>query len=68
MVDLDELVLLVPARGAARMSPADRKPVVYLLRLRSLRGEDIHALRPILKALLRRYGWRCVSVEQERRL
>jgi hypothetical protein len=40
-------------------------PRTYLLRLRSLRGDDIHALRAILKALLRRYGWRCVSVEKE---
>jgi hypothetical protein len=40
---------------------------IYVLRLRSLRGDDIHALRAILKALLRKYGWRCVSVEREPR-
>jgi hypothetical protein len=45
---------------------APQPPWVYVVRLRSLRGEDIHALRAILKRLLRQFGWRCVSIEQER--
>jgi hypothetical protein len=39
---------------------------VYLLRLRSLHGgDDIGRLRAILKILLRHYGMRCLSVEEE---
>jgi hypothetical protein len=40
---------------------------VFVLRLRSIRdhGGDIRRLRWILKALLRRYGLRCLSVEEE---
>jgi hypothetical protein len=38
---------------------------IFVLRLRSVRGEDIHHLRALLKVLLRWHGWRCVSLEQE---
>jgi hypothetical protein len=41
------------------------QPTRYVLRIQSRDGADIHALRAILKALLRRYGWRCVSIERE---
>jgi hypothetical protein len=37
---------------------------VYLLRLQSPHGDDIHRLRLLLKLLLRRYQLRCISVEQ----
>ena len=40
-------------------------PTIYVLRLRSVCGDDIHGLRAILKVLLRRFGWRCISVERE---
>jgi hypothetical protein len=33
----------------------------------SLRGDGIRQLRWALKALLRQYGLRCLSVEEERR-
>jgi hypothetical protein len=44
----------------------ERRPI-YLVRLESLRGDDIRRLRWLLKALLRRLGLRCLSVEEERR-
>ena len=40
---------------------------IFVLRLRSLRGDDIRRLRALLKVLLRQHGWRCISVEQEPR-
>jgi hypothetical protein len=44
----------------------ERRPI-YLLRLESLRGTDVRGLRALLKTLLRRFGFRCLSVEEERR-
>jgi hypothetical protein len=42
------------------------KPI-YLLKLQAAPGsEGIRALRWLLKALLRRYGLRCISVEEVR--
>jgi hypothetical protein len=41
-----------------------RRPT-FVLRLRSERGEDIHALRAILKAMLRRHGFRCIEVRED---
>jgi hypothetical protein len=39
---------------------------IFLVRLRALPGVDaIRALRAALKTLLRRYGLRCESVEEE---
>jgi len=43
-----------------------RRPV-YLLRLESLRGTDVRGLRAVLKTLLRRHGFRCVSAEEVQR-
>jgi hypothetical protein len=43
---------------------ADRP--VFRLRIASIRGDDIHKLRRLLKVLLRAHQWRCISVEQER--
>jgi hypothetical protein len=43
------------------------KPV-YLLKLEGEPGDDgIKALRFLLKVLLRRFGLRCVSIEEVRR-
>jgi hypothetical protein len=40
---------------------------VFIVRLRALPGVNgIQALRAALKALLRRYGLKCVSVEVEK--
>jgi len=36
-----------------------------MARLQSRSGADIHALRALLKRLLRQFGWRCVSIETE---
>jgi hypothetical protein len=47
-----------------------RKPdrPTFLLRLRPLKGVDpIRALRHVLKRLLRDYGMRALSVEEERK-
>jgi hypothetical protein len=46
---------------------ATRDRPTYVLRLQSQRGDnDIRLLRWALKVLLRRFGWRAVSVEEER--
>ena len=45
--------------------PQPSRPVIYTARLQSRSGADIHALRAILKVLLRKFGWRCVSIENE---
>jgi hypothetical protein len=37
---------------------------VYILKVRSLRGDGIHELRALLKRLLRPHLWQCVSVER----
>jgi hypothetical protein len=41
---------------------------VYLIRLRQTRGgqDEIRLLRWALKVLLRRFGWRALSVVEER--
>ena len=39
---------------------------MYVIRLRALPGaNDVQALRAALKALLRRFGLQCVSIEEE---
>jgi hypothetical protein len=38
--------------------------VIFVLKLEATGDDGIHALRRLLKALLRRYGLRCVSVEE----
>jgi hypothetical protein len=50
---------------AATQAPRSDRPV-YLLRLQSLRGDDIRKLRWLLKTLSRRFGLRALSVEEER--
>jgi hypothetical protein len=47
-------------------APRQHRRSIYLLRLESLRGDDIRRLRLLLKALLRRLGLRCLSVEEQR--
>jgi hypothetical protein len=37
---------------------------VFILKIRSLRGDGINELRALLKRLLRPHQWRCVSVER----
>jgi hypothetical protein len=37
---------------------------VYLLRVQSLRGDDIRKLRLLLKMLLRRLELKCISIEE----
>jgi hypothetical protein len=39
---------------------------IFVLKLRSLRGDGIRELRWVLKRLLRQYGFRCVSAREER--
>jgi hypothetical protein len=48
-----------------RPSKAGERPV-FLLMLQAERNvaDPVHALRWVLKALLRHYGLRCVSVEE----
>jgi hypothetical protein len=45
--------------------PQPPRPVIYMARLQSRSGANIHALRAVLKALLRRFGWKCISIETE---
>jgi len=48
------------------MTRADPDRPVYVLRLKPAPGTDhVKMLRMALKTLLRRFGLRCVSVEQE---
>ena len=42
----------------------ERGRPIYLLRLESLRGTDVRGLRWLLKTLLRRFGFRCLSLEE----
>jgi hypothetical protein len=52
----------------AHVKQADRRRrPVYVLRLQSPGGDDIRRLRLLLKALLRRYGLRCLGIEEVRR-
>jgi hypothetical protein len=65
------------AAGARHSNNADEKSAtnkrtvaatqapVYIVRLRSLRGDGIRELRAILKTLLRRHAVRCLSIEVE---
>jgi hypothetical protein len=51
------------------MTEHRRARSVFVLRIRlegDAGGAGIHALRRLLKALLRRYGLRCLSVQMER--
>jgi hypothetical protein len=47
---------------------AVRKPSVFRLRLQSVSADDsdeYHRLRAMLKLMLRRFGYRCVSIDRE---
>ncbi len=47
------------------MSARQQSRVVFVLRLEPKRGVDpIRALRSLLKVMLRRFGLRCVAVEE----
>jgi hypothetical protein len=48
------------------MDGAEAPRPTFILKIRSLRGDDIRRLRALLKVLLRAHQWRCISVEQER--
>jgi hypothetical protein len=48
------------------ISGRPQAPPIYLIRLRSPRGDSsIRELRQVLKILLRRFNWRCVSIVEE---
>lgn len=38
---------------------------VFIIKLQSIRDEGIHGLRAVLKTLLRRHGFRCLSAREE---
>lgn len=38
---------------------------IFIIKLQSIRGDSIHGLRALLKRLLRRYGFRCISACEE---
>jgi hypothetical protein len=43
-----------------------RAQSIFVLRLKGAPGQaGIHALRALLKILLRRYGFRCIDVREE---
>jgi hypothetical protein len=41
--------------------------LIYLIRCSTRSGGDIRRLRGLLKVLLRRFGFRCISIEPEGR-
>jgi len=51
------------------MTDGRAQRVVFVLRIAPVRAVDearvIHSLKIILKALLRRHGWRCLDCRQE---
>jgi hypothetical protein len=57
------------ARSVYHHPPRSFKPPqqaaqpIYLLRLKSLRGDDIRRLRWLLKEILRRHQLKCISIE-----
>jgi hypothetical protein len=55
----------LPNRRQSELGEGTPLRPVYLLRLQSLCGDDIRRLRWLLKALLRRLGLRCLSIEEE---
>ena len=61
------LPALVDRGGASPTEPpAGKQAHHYLIRLRSTgSGDDIRRLRWLLKSLLRRFGLRCLSIEEE---
>ena len=61
-----ELVDDIKVNGLVERPHQNRKPV-FVIELQPARPgpNDIRALRAILKALLRRYGWRCTDAREE---
>ncbi len=56
----------LPPAPAVAATPASARQV-YTLRIRAEPGTDeIHALRALLKAMLRRFGFRCLSIVPEK--
>jgi hypothetical protein len=43
----------------------NRQPT-FVVHLRAERGDGVRGLRAILKSLLRRHGFRCVSLKEQR--
>jgi hypothetical protein len=37
---------------------------IFVLKIKSLRGDGIHELRALLKRLRRPHQWRCISIER----
>jgi hypothetical protein len=58
----------VPKAASGRsvdLATVSRQPSQFLLRLfEATRGDAIHDLRAILKALLRRHGFRCLDCRE----
>jgi len=48
-------------------SPKRTRGPVFVVRLQGGSRDDVHALRAILKALLRRYRLRCIGIAEERK-
>lgn len=49
------------------MTEAQRRPVIYRLRVYGLPKTDtVKSLRTLLKVMLRRYGLRVLSIEEEK--
>jgi hypothetical protein len=46
---------------------SDHPHAVYVIRLRQIRGgqDEVRLLRWALKVLLRRFGWRAISIMEE---
>ena len=68
--ETDQLESLTAAESTASApaKQASRKRRVYLLTLEpSQSAGDIRRLRGLLKILLRRYGMRCLAIEEARR-
>ena len=50
------------------ISEADDRPIVFIAKFTPTRDveQPVHALRALLKALLRRHGFKCISCEEVR--
>jgi len=55
----------LPHKPSFTATQAPRAAPIFVLRLQSPRGDDVRRLRLALKALLRRPGLRCISIEIE---
>jgi hypothetical protein len=60
----------VPKAASGRsvdLPTISRQPSQFLLCLEATRGDGIHALRALLKTLLRRHGFRCLDCRETAR-